>query len=115
MTLARKLVLATILVLTPVFGYIVVAESGTAKSDAIAVAATVEAAKAPALKTGPWTEPKYPQSRSFTVASACTAACQRKHNACYRDCEVRYAESTAADDCKGACDGDKRLCRKACR
>jgi hypothetical protein len=115
MTLARRLVLATILVLTTALGFELLTESVIARNDAIVVAAKVEGEKAPTLNARPWTQPRYQQSRSFTVASACTQACQRKQNACYRDCEVRYAESTAADDCKGACDADKRLCRKACQ
>jgi hypothetical protein len=115
MALSKKLVLTTILVLTTVLGYVFVSDSGTAESDAVVVAAKVEATQPPVLTTTPWTKQLYPQSRSFTVASACTAACQKKHNACYRDCEIRYIGSTAEDDCKGACDGDKRLCRAACR
>lgn len=115
MTLIRILSLIAIALLIPALG---IATDGTAATQHPAALSSVDTSwkqYLPAADSCSHAEYKRSHPQSFKVASACTAACQKKHDRCYSDCNIRYGNSEESETCKNPCDADKRLCRQACR
>lgn len=108
MSIMGKLAAVLTIIAIPLFGTAFAGETST--QGAAIMTPVIWQANAPVVSREAWKP-----APGVRVASACTEACQRKHNACYQDCDVRYADSMHTADCKGSCDGDKRACRASCR